>query len=171
MEKLHLADLIDEGILLVSDGYWAKLEELGGSGPIFLRAGHVSDSHIDFARADRFFPDLESKLRSKMSEPGDVVITTKGNSTGRVTYVSPDLPKFVYSPHLSFWRSLQPEKVVPGFLRYWSRSDEFRRQLRALACATDMAPYLSLVDQRRLRITLPTPEEQRTHRKSSEQVG
>jgi type I restriction enzyme S subunit len=153
--------LIDDGILLISDGYRAKLDELGGDGPIFLRAGHVSDSHIDFADAERFHAELEPRVRGKMSQPGDVVITTKGNSTGRVTYVSESMPPFVYSPHLSFWRSLKPNAVVPGFLRYWSRGEEFQQQLRAMACATDMAPYLSLVDQRRLRLTLPTPEEQR----------
>ena len=160
--KRHtFGELIDDGVLLLSDGYRAKLDELGGDGPMFLRAGHVSDSHIDFTDVERFHAELERRVRGKMSQPGDVVITTKGNSTGRVTYVSESLPQFVYSPHLSFWRSLQPEKLVPGFMRYWSRGEEFQQQLRALACATDMAPYLSLVDQRRLRLTLPSPPEQR----------
>ena len=154
-------DLIDDGVLLLSDGYRAKLEELGGNGPMFLRAGHVSDSHIDFTDVERFHAELEPRVRGKMSQPGDVVITTKGNSTGRVTYVSESLPPFVYSPHLSFWRSLKPNTLVAGFLRYWSRGEEFQQQLRALACATDMAPYLSLVDQRRLRLTLPPLSEQR----------
>ena len=39
-------------------------------------------------------------------------------------------------------------------------SVQFRDQLSGLASSTDMAPYLSLVDQRRLRITLPPPAEQ-----------
>jgi len=90
-----------------------------------------------------------------MSRPGDVIVTTKGNSTGRVAFVTKDLPPFVYSPHLSFWRSLKPEYLNPDFLRYWSRSHEFRDQLTGLANSTDMAPYLSLADQRRLRIVLP----------------
>lgn len=161
-QSYSFADLIDQGVLLVGDGYRAKLEELGGSGPLFLRAGHVTDSHIDFANVDRFHDELEPKVRGKMSQPGDVVITTKGNSTGRVTYVTPELPPFVYSPHLSFWRSLQTDRLVPGFLRCWSRCPEFRHQLAALACATDMAPYLSLIDQRRLLITVPPPDVQRT---------
>ena len=151
------ADLVTSGLLLVSDGYRAKNEELGGQGPIFLRAGHVTDTHIDFSGIERFHVKLASKLTSKMSSPGDVVVTTKGNSTGRVTYVSPDLPPFVYSPHLSFWRSLDRNALVPGFLRYWSRGREFREQLAGLAGSTDMAPYLSLSDQQRLRITLPSP--------------
>src|SRR6266498_94761 len=161
VHRYTFGELIDKGILLVNDGYRAKLEELGGDGPIFLRAGHVTDTHIDFDGVDRFFIELAPKVQNKMSQPGDVVITTKGNSTGRVTYVNENLPRFVYSPHLSFWRSLQTDELVPGFLRYWSRGPEFQDQLAALACATDMARYLSLVDQRRLSITLPRPDEQR----------
>ena len=48
-EQTTFAELIDEGVLEIGDGYRAKNEELGGSGPIFLRAGHVTDTHIDFS--------------------------------------------------------------------------------------------------------------------------
>jgi type I restriction enzyme, S subunit len=40
-------ELIADGLLEIGDGYRAKNEELGGDGPIFLRAGHVTDTHID----------------------------------------------------------------------------------------------------------------------------
>jgi len=155
-------ELIDSGVLLVSDGYRAKNEELGGAGPIFLRAAHVTDSHIDLAGVERFWPELEGKVSSKLSRAGDVVVTTKGNSTGRVAFVAASLPPFVYSPHLSFWRSLDENVVCPGFLRYWSRGREFREQLKGLASSTDMAPYLSLADQKRLRISLPEITRQRS---------
>jgi len=154
-------ELIEAGVLQVGDGYRAKNEELGGNGPIFLRAGHVTDTHVDFSGVERFTPEATPKVANKMSRPGDVVVTTKGNSTGRVTYVSERYPDFVYSPHLSFWRSLDLNRLVPGFLRYWSRGQDFREQLAGLAGSTDMAPYLSLVDQRRLRIRLPPPKDQR----------
>lgn len=154
-------DLIRSGLLAIGDGYRAKNEELGGDGPLFLRAGHVRDTHIDFEGVERFHAEFADRVASKMSRAGDVIVTTKGNSTGRVAYVDDKLPRFVYSPHLSFWRSLDPAKLVPGFLRYWSRSRDFRDQLAGFAGSTDMAPYLSLIDQRRLRITLPRPSEQR----------
>jgi type I restriction enzyme, S subunit len=153
-------DLINSGFLLVSDGYRAKNEELGGDGPIFLRAAHVTDSHIDLTGAERFHSELAIKISPKLSRAGDIVVTTKGNSTGRVAFVDEHLPRFVYSPHLSFWRSLDESFLYPGFLRYWSRGREFRDQLNGLAASTDMAPYLSLVDQRRLRISLPEISEQ-----------
>jgi type I restriction enzyme S subunit len=96
-----------------------------------------------------------------MAKVGDTVITTKGNSTGRTSYVTSRMPQFVYSPHLSYWRSLDHIRLVPGFLRYWSRGNEFVNQLQGMKASTDMAPYLSLTDQRRLRITLPPASDQK----------
>lgn len=153
--------LIDEGSLEIGDGYRAQNNELGGTGPIFLRAGHVTDTHIDFTGVDRFHEHLAAKVRSKMSMEGDTIITTKGNSTGRTAFATDRLPQFVYSPHLSYWRSLDPDKLCSGFLRYWSQCVEFVDQLSSMKGSTDMAPYLSLTDQRRLSITLPPAPEQR----------
>lgn len=115
--KTTFQQLLDEGILEIGDGYRAQNSELGGTGPIFLRAGHVTDTHIDFAGVERFHDHLADKVRSKMSKPDDTVITTKGNSTGRTTFVTADLPRFVYSPHLSYWRSRDTDKLCGGFLR------------------------------------------------------
>jgi type I restriction enzyme S subunit len=152
--------LLEEGLLEIGDGYRAQNNELGGTGPIFLRAGHVTDSHIDFTGVEHFHEHLAGKVRSKMSKVGDT-ITTKGNSTGRTSFVTERLPPFVYSPHLSYWRSRDPEKLCGGFLRYWSQSVEFIEQLSGMKASTDMAPYLSLTDQRRLSITLPPLAEQK----------
>ena len=161
MREVAFQQLIDEGLLEIGDGYRAQNKELGGTGPIFLRAGHVSDSHIDLAGVEHFHEHLADKVRSKMSQSGDTMITTKGNSTGRTAFVSDRLPPFVYWPHLSYWRSRDPEKLCGGFLRYWSRGVEFQSQLSGMKASTDMAPYLSLTDQRRLTITLPRPAEQK----------
>lgn len=153
--------LIDDGILEIGDGYRAKNNELGGSGPIFLRAGHVSETHIDFDGVDHFRVELAEKVRPKMAKVGDTIVTTKGNSTGRTSYVGPRMPPFVYSPHLSYWRSLDEGRLVGRFIRYWSQSPEFKRQLSGMKASTDMAPYLSLTDQRRLQVTLPPIATQR----------
>jgi len=149
-------DLIKQGILEIGDGYRAKLEELGGSGPLFLRAGLLAEHGINWAGAEHFRPNLASRLEAKLGRPGDVMVTTKGNSVGRTGYIPPNAPQFVYSPHLSYWRSTNSAELSPGFLRYWSRGPEFTAQLNAMGNSTDMAPYLSLVDQKRLRISLPS---------------
>jgi type I restriction enzyme S subunit len=159
--RTTFAELIDEGALEIGDGYRAKNEELGGDGPIFLRAGHVTDSYIDFSGVERFHAELEPRVRSKLSKPGDAVVTTKGNSTGRTTFVTSSMPPFVYSPHLSYWRSRNRGRIEGGFLRYWSKGPEFAEQLAGMKASTDMAPYLSLIDQKRLRISLPPIDDQR----------
>lgn len=155
------SELIELGVLEIGDGYRAKNDELGGDGLIFLRAGHVRDTHIDFDGVDHFKAIENSKFRGKLSVLGDVVVTTKGNSTGRIAFVTKGMPEFVYSPHLSFWRSKDESVLCQGFLRAWSRGGEFDSQLQAMCRSTDMAPYLSLTDQKRLQITLPSIEHQR----------
>jgi type I restriction enzyme S subunit len=62
--------LIDSGALSVTDGYRAKNSELGGTELIFLRPGHVTDTHIDFSGAERFLETLTPKLPEKTSLPG-----------------------------------------------------------------------------------------------------
>ena len=91
-ERTTFARLISEGALEIGDGYRAKNEELTGDGLIFLRAGHVTDTHIDFNGVERFRAELEPRVRSKLAKPGDAVVTTKGNSTGRTTFVSASMP-------------------------------------------------------------------------------
>ena len=160
-DQTTFAELIVDGALEIGDGYRAKNEELGGDGLIFLRAGHVTDTHIDFEGVERFHKELEPRVQSKLAKPGDAVVTTKGNSTGRTTFVTASMPPFVYSPHLSYWRSTDPDRIEGGFLRYLSKSQEFTEQLAGMKASTDMAPYLSLVDQKRLRISLPAINQQR----------
>lgn len=149
------AELIERGILEIGDGYRAKLDELGGAGPLFFRAGLLTEHGIDWSRAERFHANLIPQLASKIGRAGDTIVTTKGNSVGRSGYIPAQSPQFVYSPHLSYWRSIDFSRLLPGFLRYWSQSPAFAMQLRAMADSTDMAPYLSLSDQRSLMISLP----------------
>ncbi|MFD0209361.1 restriction endonuclease subunit S [Streptomyces hirsutus] len=159
--KITFTDLIGRGTLEIGDGYRAKNSELGGDGPIFMRAGRLTRSGWDWDGAERFHADLTEKVEGKLSLPQDTVITTKGNSVGRTGYVPHDVAPFVYSPHLSYWRSRKIDELDPGYLRYWALSPEFAAQLKAMAHGTDMAPYLSLYDQKHLSITLPTIERQR----------
>ena len=142
MRTVRFQLLIDEGVLQSGDGYRAKMKELNGTGYPFLRGECVLDRYIVVKENERFHESLSPKLESKLSRAGDTVVTTKGNSTGRAAYVRDDLPTFVYSPHLSFWRSLDHEKLHPGFLREWAHAPEFTGQLNGMKDSTDMAPYL-----------------------------
>lgn len=157
-QRLQVADLIAESTLCVGDGYRAKLEELATSGVPFARAGNI-DGGFHFESADRFPERNLARVGDKISQPGDVVFTSKG-TVGRFAFVSEKTPRFVYSPQLCFWRSLQPRTINPRFLFYWMEGPEFYSQYKAVAGQTDMAEYVSLTDQRRMYITLPPLEDQ-----------
>lgn len=154
-------ELIHRGVLEIGDGYRAKNSELDGDGLPFMRAGNLTDQGWKTDGLERFHRHLADKISGKVSRHGDTVITTKGNSTGRTGYVAPGMAPFVYSPHLSFWRTLDPCQIDARYLRYWAIGPEMADQLASMAHGTDMAPYLSLSDQKRLRISLPEISQQR----------
>ncbi len=157
--EYDVATLISEGKLFIGDGYRAKNEELSNSGLPFARAGNINGG-FNFKDADRFPEQNLARVGNKISQPGDVVFTSKG-TVGRFAFVQPGTPRFVYSPQLCFWRSLDHKQIDPRFIYYWMFAREFSVQFKGVAGQTDMAEYVSLTDQRRMHITLPPPPEQR----------
>jgi type I restriction enzyme S subunit len=157
-ERVPIEDLISEGSLLIGDGYRAKLDELCQAGLPFARAGNI-DGGFHFEDADLFPEESLSRVGNKVSAAGDVVFTSKG-TVGRFALVRESTPRFVYSPQLCFWRVLNHSKIDARFLYYWMASREFYSQFKGVAGQTDMAEYVSLRDQRRMHITLPTVDDQ-----------
>jgi type I restriction enzyme, S subunit len=151
--------LIENNVLTVGDGYRAKNVELASTGIPFARVSNI-DNGFDFTNAD-FFPLAGlHKVGEKISRPGDVVLTSKG-TVGRFAFVREGTPRFVFSPQLSYWRSLEFDTIYPRFLFYWIQGGEFQEQTAGVKSQTDMADYVSLTDQRRMKITLPPIENQR----------
>lgn len=158
--RTHLvSDLVANGKLVIGDGYRARNSELSSSGLPFARAGNINDG-FRFEDADHFPSESLSRVGNKVSQPGDVVFTSKG-TVGRFALVQETTPTFVYSPQLCFWRSLEPEFIWPKFLYYWMNGPEFYAQYKPVAGQTDMADYVSLSDQRRMRISVPGRSTQR----------
>lgn len=84
--QTHETDaLIGGRKLFIGDGYRAKNEELSGEGLPFARAGNI-DGGFNFRDADRFPKKKLSRVGNKVSEPGDVVFTSKG-TVGRFAFV------------------------------------------------------------------------------------
>ena len=155
----QVSQLLEEGRLVIGDGYRAKNDELSSRGLPFARAGNINDG-FHFDDADHF-PEVDlSRVGNKISQPGDVVFTSKG-TVGRFAFVRTRTPRFVYSPQLCFWRSVDRQAIDARFLYYWMFGREFFVQFKGVAGQTDMAEYVSLTDQRRMHITLPPPDEQR----------
>ena len=159
-KEYAVRDLIDTGSLEIGDGYRAKNSELSPSGLPFARAGNIKDGFY-FDDADCFPVENLHRVKNKASIPGDVVFTSKG-TVGRFAFVRENTPQFVYSPQLCFWRSLDTALIDPRYLFYWMSGPEFFRQFKEVSGQTDMAEFVSLRDQRDMRVTLPPVREQRT---------
>ncbi|MBA3714123.1 MAG: restriction endonuclease subunit S [Pyrinomonadaceae bacterium] len=158
-KEYKVSDLLDSKSLAIGDGYRAKNSELSNTGLPFARAGNINEG-FDFANADCFPVEDISKVGEKVSRVGDIVFTSKG-TVGRFAYVDESALRFVYSPQLCYWRSLNKKWIHPRFLFYWMQGKEFYSQVDAVKGQTDMADYVSLSDQRRMKITLPPlPEQQ-----------
>jgi type I restriction enzyme, S subunit len=158
-QRYEVSQLIEDDKLVIGDGYRAKNDELAPAGLPFARAGNIKDG-FQFNEADHFPEANLAKVGDKISQPGDVVFTSKG-TVGRFAFVKQDTTRFVYSPQLCFWRSLDHKVIHPRFLYYWMCGREFFVQFKGVAGQTDMAEYVSLTDQRRMHVTLPSEGEQR----------
>lgn len=158
-ESTTLGRLATEGRLLVNDGYRTKQSELAEDGVPILRVAEVHNGFLSPTLNDRVSTSLRWKYSSKVSRPGDVVVTTKG-TVGRTALVTANHPELVYSPQVCFFRPMD-ESLCSRFLYYWFRSTEFRDQARGVKSQTDMADYINLADIRNLTITLPSPPKQR----------
>lgn len=157
--KTTTAELLQQGLIEIGDGYRAKNAEFVEQGGLpFVRVGDVGTT-IRVDGLDELPGERTEKYGPKVSQPEDSLITMKG-TVGRVAYVSADHRTFVYSPQISYWRSRDKEQVRPRWLRYWLESPEFRGQALATKGATDMADYINLRDQRKMRITVPPPPAQ-----------
>ena len=155
--RAEVADLTREGLLEIGDGYRAKNSELRGPGLPFIRAGNLR-AGFDMRGADVLHQDSVAKAGSKVSRPGDVAFTSKG-TIGRFARVTEFTQPFVYSPQVCFWRSLDRERLQPAILYCWMQSEDLRAQIDAVAGQTDMAPYVSLRDQRMMEVPV-FPESQ-----------
>lgn len=156
----YTRDLIADDLLEIGDGYRAKNSEMGASGLPFIRAGDV-DGRVNTVDTDILSVECLAKVGPKRSQPGDVVITTKG-TVGRVALVCDGDPEFVYSPQLCYWRSKDRGTIDPRWLFYALQSAEIKHQMGWSAGQTDMAPYISLTDQRNaFYLTIPPVSQQK----------
>lgn len=148
--RVEAAELIRQGVLEIGDGYRAKNSELGDQGLPFIRAGNLNNG-FDTEGAEVLRHDSVAKTGSKVSRPGDVAFTSKG-TIGRFARVTQFTQPFVYSPQVCFWRSLNHKQIQPALLYCWMQSGDLKAQIDAVAGQTDMAPYVSLQDQRKMRV-------------------
>lgn len=159
--RKSLGELVAEGSLTLGDGYRTKKGEHGQPGLRILRAGDIQDGQIVATGSDFVAAEYRRQMGAKASEPGDIVLTTKG-SVGRVAVYPGTVEQTVYSPQLCFFRPIPEGSVGGGLLATWFRTKDFERQAATVMYKSDMAPYISLADIRTMSVPLLLPEAQAT---------
>jgi type I restriction enzyme S subunit len=157
LERRTISDLITNAVLAIGDGYRAKNEEFGSPGLPFMRAGELNNG-FDTDKAESLSKSSVARAAEKVSRTGDVAFTSKG-TIGRFARVTERTAKFVYSPQVCFWRSIDAVRLRPSLLYLWMLSDDFQQQVEQVANQTDMAPYVSLRDQRSMTMPVFGPDQ------------
>jgi type I restriction enzyme S subunit len=155
---VSFSELAGESLIEVGAGRPRSVLDQYPSIPI-LRVADVLDGRIGSRSPDRVPGGSRKVIGSKVSQPGDVVLTAKG-TVGRVALMPPDGPSFAYSPQLCYFRPAASGPLRSRYLYYWLKTIQFWNQADALKGQTDMADYLSLSDIQALKIRIPSLDRQ-----------
>jgi type I restriction enzyme S subunit len=152
------------GVLLVEDGnhgeYRPRPTEFVSEGTAFIRAADLESGRVRFDSASKINPTAVARITKGIGRPGDVLFSHKG-TVGKLAVVPTDAPPFVCSPQTTFWRVADTKILNSRYLYYYMQSWEFRQQWEACKAETDMADYVSLTAQRRLKVAIPSLDKQR----------
>ncbi len=163
-QPVRVAQLVAEGVLRVEDGNHGESRplphEFVSDGIPFIRAADMSTGIVTFTTAGKIDEAARARIRKGIGRPGDALLSHKG-TVGKVAVAPLDSPDFVCSPQTTFWRSTDPSRLEQRYLPYVLKSPAFVAQLNCLMGQTDMAPYVSLTDQRAMTIPVPPIDEQR----------
>lgn len=157
--EVTIGALADAGVLSFGDGYRTRRSEHGRPGYRILRVADVADGRVDLGGPDFVSEQYERAMGPKLSQAGDVLLTTKG-TVGRVAIYPEDAERVVYSPQLCYFRVADHDVIDARCLSYWFRSEAFARQASHRANNTDMAAYINLRDIASLSVDLPNIRDQ-----------
>jgi type I restriction enzyme S subunit len=158
---VKLGDLVDEGILEISDGYRVRNEELGPKGIPFVRGGDIGDGWINTTTVDHIRPELAARVRAKLAGPDDVAFITKG-TVGRAGRLRAGQPQVVFAPQVAYWRILNRSALDPRFAFYLIRSRAFQSSLYSVKTHGAMvADYVSISQQLDFTLSIPDIDSQR----------
>ena len=156
--------LQDENILLIEDGnhgnYRPLRKEFVSDGIAYIKAGDIDKNQVLFKSAEKINKTAYSRLRKGKSINGDTIITHKG-TVGKVAYISKNnIYPHVCSPQTTFYRSLDNDQILKRYIFYYLISPFFQNQFDSRSGESDMAPYVSLTNQRDLLFLIPPVFEQ-----------
>lgn len=164
-QTLTVIDLVGAGVLWVEDGNHGENRPLAvefeAVGTPFIRPDDLKHGVVQFNGCDRINATALKRVRKGKGRAGDIVFTHRA-TVGRIARVPYDAPDFVANPGVTVYRSIRPEELDPNYLYYFMQGSFFMDQVWAEAGNTDTFPYISLTQQRRLKLFLPAIELQRS---------
>jgi type I restriction enzyme, S subunit len=157
----------------VSDGVLAKPQD-GNHGEIhptsadyvdegvpFIMAADLIDGRVDTQRC-RFISRAQAEaLRIGFAKTGDVLLSHKG-TIGRVAILDTNYDYVMLTPQVTYYRSLNTDRLFNGFLYYCLLSPEFQAAMNRIAGAGSTRAYIGITRQLDLQISLPPIEIQRS---------
>src|SRR6185295_17144773 len=159
-----VAELEDRGVLFVEDGnhgeYRPLHDEFVRHGTPFVRPDDLKDGRVNFQDCDQINDRALARIRKGKGRAGDIVFTHRA-TVGRIARVGSSAPSFVANPGVTVWRSTALDVLDPAYLYFFMQTPPFMNQVWAEAGNTDTFPYVSLTQQRRLRLSFPSIAQQR----------
>lgn len=153
-------ELIAEGVIAQPlDGNHGaihpKASDFVASGIPFIMASDLKDGQVDTQNCAFISREQASGLRKGFAREGDVLLSHKA-TIGRTALVQKtDFEYLVLTPQVTYYRSLDPNRLNNRYLKFYFDSSPFQQILGAWAGAGSTRAYIGITAQRKLPIVLP----------------
>jgi type I restriction enzyme, S subunit len=165
IEVATVSELSEREAIFVEDGNHGenrpRQDEFAPTGIAFLRPPDLKDGRVDFQSCSRINDAGFKRVRKGIGRRGDIILTHRA-TVGRIAITDDDAPEvFVTNPGTTIWRSTDPNVLDQRFLYCFMRSAAFMDQLWSQVGNNSTFDYVSLTQQRGLRVAYPPIAEQK----------
>lgn len=156
---------VDDGILAKpQDGNHGEIHPTKAdyveAGVPFIMAADLIDGRVD-TQGCRFIARVQAEaLRIGFAKSGDVLLSHKG-TIGRVAILDTNDDYVVLTPQVTYYRSLNRDRLFNEFLYYCLLSPEFQAAMNRIAGAGSTRAYIGITRQLDLQLAFPPIEIQR----------
>lgn len=166
--RLRIASVLElkeEGAVFVEDGNHGenrpRQNEFADVGIAFIKPPDLKNGRVDFENCARINESGFKRVRKGIATRGDIILTHRA-TVGRIAITNDDAPEvFVTNPGTTVYRSTNPDILDQRYLYCFMRSPAFMQQLWREVGNNSTFDYVSLTQQRSLRIGIPPITEQR----------
>lgn len=120
----------------------------------FIMAADLIGGGVDIEGCRFISRAQASALRIGFARTGDVLLSHKG-TIGRVAILDTSDDYVILTPQVTYYRSLDSNRLFNGFLYYCLLSPEFQATMNRIAGIGSTRAYIGITKQLDLRLTLP----------------